>query len=65
MERSRTRKEELLLSEQELLASTRIRRGLSGLAPDVYMERLIDTLKKYKTNAEFVDMLSNATVESR
>ncbi|EKD26087.1 MAG: hypothetical protein ACD_79C01375G0002 [uncultured bacterium] len=63
LQKSRTRKEELLLTPDELLASTRIRRGLADLHPDIAMERLIDTMKKFKTNREFVDMLLNAKVK--
>ncbi|MBN2143171.1 MAG: transcription termination factor Rho [Candidatus Aureabacteria bacterium] len=60
--RSRTRREELILSPDDLEAATRIRKGLSGLNPDVAMERLIETIQKYETNADFVRMLLNAKV---
>jgi transcription termination factor Rho len=62
IERSRTRREELLLSPDELGTSTRIRRGLSDLPPEVAMERLLDTIKKYKTNADFSHMLMQAKI---
>ena len=62
LEKSRTRKEELLLTRDELEASTRIRRGLNGLPLDVTMERLIDTISKFKTNEDFVRMLVNAKI---
>ena len=60
LEKTRTRREELLFSRDELEASARMRRALSGLNPDVAMERLIDTISKYKQNCDFVTMLANA-----
>lgn len=62
LEKSRTRREELLLSRDELEASTRVRRGLNGLPLDITMERLIDTISKFKTNEDFVRMLVNAKI---
>ena len=58
LEKSRTRRDELLLNKDELETATRIRRALTDLSPDIAMERLIDTVQKYKTNYEFVKMLS-------
>ena len=62
LEKSRTRKEELLLTRDELEASVRVRRGLNGLPLDITMERLIDTISKFKTNEDFVRMLVNAKI---
>jgi len=55
--KSRTRKDELLLSENELEGATRIRRGLSGLNLENTMERLLETIQKYETNEDFIKVL--------
>ena len=62
IEKTRTRKEELLLTEKELKAVTRVRRGLFDLPIDIAMERLIDTMQKYKSNVEFLELLLNAKI---
>jgi transcription termination factor Rho len=55
--KSRTRRDELLLSANELEGATRIRRGLSGLSPENAMERLLETIQKYETNEDFIKVL--------
>lgn len=62
LEKSRTRREELLLDRAELTASTRIRKGLFDLRPDISMERLIETMQKFPDNATFVEMLISAKI---
>ncbi len=55
--KSRTRRDELLLSADELEGATRIRRGLGSLNPDSAMERLLETIPKYETNEDFIKVL--------
>jgi transcription termination factor Rho len=57
--RSGTRKEELLLSKDELNRVWILRKVLNQLSPVETMELLIDRLSKKKTNAEFLGSMSN------
>lgn len=56
--RSGTRKEELLLSPEELEVSHRIRRGLQGKKPVQAMTLLLDGMRKHSSNADFVARLA-------
>ncbi len=58
IERSTTRKEELLLSEKALKRTWLLRKSLSGLNTTEAMELLIDKMKKTKGNADFLDSLN-------
>ena len=57
---SGTRREELLLDAQTLHATTMLRRTLSSMNPVDAMEQLTKQLGKYKTNAEFIKLISAA-----
>ena len=54
IKRSSTRKEELLLSPVELETTWALRRFLSGMESTDATERLIEQLRKSKTNSEFM-----------
>ena len=54
IEKSGTRKEELLLHPDELNKTWILRKALNGVAPVETMELVISKLKKTKTNAEFL-----------
>lgn len=54
IERSGTRKEELLLHPDELQRIWTLRKAMNGVPPVEAMELLIGKLKKMKTNAEFL-----------
>jgi transcription termination factor Rho len=54
MERSGTRKEELIYHPDELLRIYSLRRAMQGIPPVEAMEMLITRLKKTKSNAEFL-----------
>lgn len=54
VEKSGTRKEELLLHPDELEKIWILRRALNGVPPVEAMEMIINRLKKTKTNAEFL-----------
>ena len=54
VEKSGTRKEELLLHRDELQRIWLLRKGLSSMNPVDSMELMIDKLKKTKSNAEFL-----------
>lgn len=54
MERSGTRKEELLLYPEELSRTWTLRRALSGIQPVEAMEMIVKRIKKTQSNAEFL-----------
>jgi len=51
---SGTRKEDLLMSEQEYKTITALRRRLISMPPHVQIEQLLGALKRFKTNLELV-----------
>ncbi|HPN66581.1 MAG TPA: transcription termination factor Rho, partial [Candidatus Omnitrophota bacterium] len=54
IKRSNTRKEDLLLKEDELKRIWILRKVLNEMNSDEAMELLVDRLSKTKTNAEFL-----------
>ena len=54
IDRSGTRKEELIYHPEELQRIYGLRRAMQGLGPIESMEMLITRLKKTKSNAEFL-----------
>jgi len=60
---SGTRREELLLDPDTLHAVTMLRRTLSSMHPVDAMEQLTKQLGRFKTNAEFVKLISSARME--
>lgn len=62
LQRSGTRKEELLLSPAELEASHAIRRNLLDRGTERGMTSLLEELGKFSSNAEFVAALSKSHV---
>ena len=59
---SGTRREELLLDADTLHAVTMLRRTLSSMHPVDAMEQLTKQLGRFKTNAEFIKLISSARV---
>jgi transcription termination factor Rho len=57
---SGTRREELLLDADTLHAVTMLRRTLSSMHPVDAMEQLTKQLGRFKTNAEFIKLISSA-----
>ena len=57
---SGTRREELLLDPDTLHAVTMLRRTLSSMNPVDAMEQLTKQLGRFKTNAEFIRLISSA-----
>jgi len=57
--KSGTRKEELLLAKDELNRVWVLRKVLSPLSPVECMELLLDRLSKKKANADFLASMSN------
>jgi transcription termination factor Rho len=59
---SGTRREEKLLSPETLHAVTMLRRTLSSMHPVDAMEQLTAKLAKFKSNQDFIDLISGAHV---
>ena len=57
---SGTRRDELLLDPDTLHAVTMLRRTLSSMHPVEAMEQLVKQLSRFKTNAEFIKLISSA-----
>lgn len=55
--KSGTRREDLLLSPEELEAVTMMRRGLNGLKAEEAVDKILDLFAKTKSNKEFVDII--------
>jgi transcription termination factor Rho len=60
---SGTRREELLLPPDTLHAVTMLRRTLSSMNPVDAMEQLTKQLGKFKTNADFIKLISSARMD--
>ena len=61
---SGTRKEELLLTPDELKIVWQLRRVLHALEPQQALEVLLDRMKGTKSNAEFLLQVQRTTVSS-
>jgi transcription termination factor Rho len=59
IQKSGTRKEELLLSKEDLSRVWVLRKVLTPLSPAEAMELLLSKLSKTKTNAEFLSAMQN------
>lgn len=55
--KSGTRREDLLLNEEELQAINIMRKALNGLKPEEAVEKILDMFVRTRTNREFVDMV--------
>jgi len=62
VEASGTRKEELLMPNEELALTWRLRRVLHALEPAASLELLIDKIRATKSNEQFLKEISNAPV---
>jgi len=60
IEKSGTRKEELLLYPEELNRTWILRRALNGVPPVEAMEMIIKRIKNTKSNAEFLVGIKDA-----
>ncbi len=63
MSRSGTRKEELLMDEDELNGSWLLRKVLNQMSPVDAMEFLIDKIKKTKSTKEFLKLMRSARAD--
>lgn len=59
---SSTRKEELLLTQQELVVAWKLRRVLGALEPAQALELVVDKMRASKTNAQFLQDIQRANM---
>ena len=55
--KSGTRREDLLLDEEELSAVNSLRKGINGLKPDDAVDQILNTFAKTKTNRDFINLI--------
>ena len=60
--KSSTRREDLLLTQQELEATYLMRKALNGMKSDEALERIIDMFLKTKSNAEFIEIIKKTKI---
>jgi transcription termination factor Rho len=61
VDQSSTRKEELLLSPDELAVVIRLRRVLHALEPQQAIDLMLDRLRKTRNNVEFLMQIAKTT----
>ncbi|MCQ2554887.1 MAG: transcription termination factor Rho [Clostridia bacterium] len=64
LNRSGTRREDLLMSEDEIKAIWAMRKELSNKPEDVVMSEIIDVLSKTKTNSQFIQVIEKRFEEN-
>ncbi len=52
--KSGTRRDDLLLTQEEISAVNTLRKGINGLKPDESVDRILDMFSKTRTNADFI-----------
>jgi transcription termination factor Rho len=55
--KSGTRREDLLLTKEELEAINVMRKALNGLKPDEAVDKILDMFARTRNNSEFVEMI--------
>jgi transcription termination factor Rho len=55
--KSGTRREDLLLTKEELEAINVMRKALNGLKPDEAVDKILDMFARTRNNNEFVEMI--------
>lgn len=62
LQRSSTRRDDLLLTQQEMEATYLMRKALSGMKSDDALERIIDMFIRTKTNVEFIETIKKTKI---
>lgn len=57
-----TRREDLLLTSEEMEAINIVRRGLNGMKSDEAVDKILDLFAKTKNNREFVDTVKKMRI---
>ena len=55
--KSGTRREDLLLSQDEMDAVYRMRKAINGMKPEDAVEKILDMFARTKNNKEFIQMV--------
>lgn len=55
--KSGTRRDDLLLTDDEILAINAVRKALNGMRPEDAVEKVLDLFVKTKNNSEFIDVV--------
>ena len=63
--KSGTRREDLLLSEDEISAANFIRKEMGGMRKEEALEQIVDVFAKTKNNKEFVERIKTVAKNSR
>lgn len=56
--KSGTRRDDLLLSKEELDATNTLRRGINGLRPEESVDKILDMFSKTRGNTDFIHMVN-------
>ena len=56
--KSGTRRDDLLLTPEELSATNMLRKGINGLKPDESVDRILDMFAKTRGHADFIHMVN-------
>lgn len=62
LQRSSTRRDDLLLTQPEMEATYLMRKALSGMKSDDALERIIDMFFRTKTNNEFIEIIKKTKI---
>ncbi len=62
LQRSSTRRDDLLLTQPEMEATYLMRKALSGMKSDEALERIIDMFLRTKTNNEFIEIIKKTKI---
>lgn len=62
LQKSSTRRDDLLLSQQEMEATYLMRKALNGMKSDEAAERIIDMFVRTKTNTEFIETIKKTKI---
>ena len=63
LNKSGTRREDLLMDQEELEAIWAMRRALSGATPQEVTEQIIENLARTKTNKDFVQVIKKVLLD--
>lgn len=62
LQKSSTRREDLLLTQEEIEATFLMRKAFSGSRSDEAVERIIDMFRKTKNNHEFIQLVKKVKI---
>lgn len=60
--KSGTRRDDLLLTKEEIAAVNTLRKGINGLKPEESVDRILDMFSKTRGNADFISMVNKIQI---